>query len=406
MLGLFATIYSLRDMEGETGLTLYYTLLLGLIAGLMGVVFAGDFFSLYVFWEIMCLASYTLVAFRKEGWEPLEAGFKYLIMSVTGASTVLLAMSFLYATTGSLNFAYLAASFSDATPNPFLFLTMILIIVGFGINAAVVPFHTWLPDAHPAAPAPISAMLSGVVIKASVYALCRVLFSVFPLTRFHWGPLLAILSVVSMTIGNITALLQSDIKRLLAYSSIAQIGYILIGMATGSNLGLTGTNFHVFNHALMKGLAFLCAGAFIYRSKTRRLDEMAGIGRKMPLSALILSISLLALAGLPGLNGFMSKLVLFTSAIRGGIAWLAIAGVLNSAFSVAYYVRLIIILIRPQPSEKAAVAKEAPVVMLAPMCAMATFIVLFGVWPEPIQEFAQEAAASLTNLGVFTSAVI
>ncbi|MFQ6081159.1 MAG: complex I subunit 5 family protein [Candidatus Bathyarchaeia archaeon] len=399
MLGIFAAVYSFKYMERDTGLTEFHTLLLGMIAGMVGVVFAGDFFTLYVFWELMCLTSYTLVAFRKHSWEPLEAGFKYLIMSATGAVTILLAMSFLYGMTGTLNFASLAASLREVAPNEWLFLTLILIIVGFGINAAIVPFHTWLPDAHPAAPAPISAMLSGIMIETAVYALSRVLFLVFQSSQIHWGTVIAILSVVTMTGGNIMALLQSDVKRLLAYSSIAQIGYMLVGVAAGTRLGLTGTTFHIFNHALMKGLAFLCAGAFIYRAKTRKLNELTGIGRRMPMSTIALSIALFALAGMPPLNGFMSKFVIFTAAIPVGMAWLATVGVLNSAFSVAYYLRLILVLIRSKPARKAAIVKEAPVTMLAPMCVMSALIVLFGVWTDPVLNFAQRAATCLVNRG-------
>ena len=397
MIGLFAAVYSIKYMERDTGLTQYYTLLLGMVAGMTGVAFAGDFFTLFVFWELMCLTSYALVAFRKQRWEPIEAGFKYLIMSAAGSATILLAMSFLYGMTGTVNFASLAASLSNATPDGWLYVTLTLIIVGFGIKAAVVPFHTWLPDAHPAAPSPISAVLSGVMIETGVYALCRVLFVVFSPAQFHWGMVIAVLSVVTMTVGNVMALLQGDIKRLLAYSSIAQIGYILVGIAAGTELGLTGTTFHIFNHALMKGLAFLCAGAFIYRVKTRNLDELSGIGRKMPISTITLSIALFALAGMPGLNGFMSKFVLFTAAFPAGMAWLAIAGVLNSTFSVAYYLRLILLIIRPQPAGRVVAAKEAPITMLIPMCVMSAFIVIFGVWPEPVLAFAERAAGCLIN---------
>lgn len=405
MTGLFAAVYSISYMKHDTGLTEYYTLLLGLVAGMIGVVFAGDFFSLYIFWELMCLTSYALVAFRKQTPEPLEAGFKYLIMSAAAAATILLAMSFLYGLTGTVSFALLAITLNNVTPNRWMYVTLTLIIVGFGVNAAIVPFHTWLPDAHPAAPSPVSALLSGVVIETSIYALARVLFLVFPITQLDWRIIIALLSVVTMTVGNIMALLQNDIKRLLAYSSIAQIGYILVGIAAGNLTGLTGATFHIFNHALMKGLAFLCAGALIYRAGTRRLDELSGIGRRMPVSTITLAIALFALIGMPGLNGFMSKFVLFAATIPAGMAWLAVAGVLNSAFSAAYYMRVILVLIRSQPAEKVKAVKEAPVSMIAPMCVMSALIVLFGVWPEPVLNFAQTAAASLINLDPYISAV-
>jgi len=406
-LGTMAAIFSVRYMEEDSGLDKYYALLCTMVAGMVGVVFAGDFFNFFVFWETMCISSYVLVAFRTGRWEPIEAGFKYLVMSTFGTLLVLYAMSLLYGLTGTLNFAYMAQAISSTSAaSPVLYFILGLMIVGFGVSASIAPFHTWLPDAHPAAPSPISALLSGVVIKAGVYALCRISFLIFPLIHFHWGILIGIISVLTMTVGNILALWQNDVKRLLAYSSIAQIGYILVGVAAGTQLGLTGTIFHIFNHALMKGAAFLCAGAFIYRAETRMLHELSGIGRRMPISTITLSIALFGLIGMPPLNGFISKLILFTSAfLSPGMVWLAVAGVVNSAISAAYYLRFIVVLIRHEPAGKIAMFKEAPITMLAPICVMAAFIILFGIWPQPILDFAQEAAASLLRPEAYISAV-
>lgn len=397
-LGLCAIIYSFEYMKKDLDLTIYYTLFLVLLAGLIGVVFAGDFFTLYVFWEIMSLTSYTLVAFRKESWEPLEAGFKYLIMSATGAANVLLAISFVYATEGTLNFAYLTGRFNNAQASLFLLLILFLLIVGFGINAAIVPFHTWLPDAHPAAPAPISAMLSGVVIMVSIYALCRVLFLIFPFTIAYWRVLLAVLSLITMTLGNITALLQRDVKRMLAYSSIGHVGYVLAGLSVGTQLGLTGALLHIFNHALMKGDAFLCAGAIIHRIGTRKLDEMEGIGRKMPATAAAFGISLFALAGMPPLNGFVSELTIFTSTLQANLAWLGIAIVLNSVLSAGYYLRIVRAMLQSSRSEKIEKARGAPIIMLFPIGIIAILIVLFGIWPDPVLELARKAAEGLLSI--------
>ncbi len=394
-LGLLAMVYSWDYIEEENP-TLFYTLFLGLLIGLVGIVFAGDFFTLFIFWELMCLISYTMVAFRKERWEALEASFKYLIMSAAGGATILLAISFLYATAGTLNFIYLASFFRDSKPNLFLILTLILFIVGFGINAGVVPLHTWLPDAHPAAPTPISAMLSGVIIKASIYALCRILFFVF-FTGFFPGEmiLIASLSIITMTAGNIMALLQDDIKRLLAYSSIAHIGYILVGVSIGTQMALTGTILHILNHALMKGAAFLSAGAIIYRLKTRSLRNMAGVGRRMPVTVAAFAVSLFALTGMPPLNGFISELVLFTSSVQADMAWLGIAIIINSILSAAYVLRILRSLLRADGDGRWRNVKEAPLTMLLPICLMATLIILFGIWPDPVLDLAKRAADAL-----------
>jgi len=370
-----------------------------MISGMVGVAFAGDLFTLYVFWELMCVSSYVLVAFRKTEWEPIEAGLKYLIMSAAGSATLLLGMSLLYGMTGTLNFQSLAAALTGARQNAWLSLSFLLILIGFGVKASIVPLHTWLPDTYSAAPTPISALLSGAVTETGVYALARTLFSAFLAFQVQWGLVLAVLSIITMTLGNITALMQKDIKRLLAYSSIAQIGYMLVGIAVGTQLGLTGTFLQILNHALMKGTAFLCAGAIIYRIGTRQLGEMGGIGRKMPLTAVGLAISLFALTGIPPLNGFVGELTLFTSAVQANMSWLGIAIILNSILSAGYYLQVIRVLVEPASSEKLEKVKEAPLVMLVPICIMTVLIILFGVYPDPVLVLARKAAQSLLSMG-------
>jgi proton-translocating NADH-quinone oxidoreductase chain N len=394
-LGVAATIYSIKYMENDTGTPLYYTLLLAMISGMVGVAFAGDLFTLFVFWELMSIPSYVLVAFRKNEWEPIEAGFKYLIMSASGSATLLLGLSMLYGMTGTLNFEALTTAFAAGGSNPWPLLASLFILLGFGVKAAIVPLHTWLPDAHSAAPTPISAMLSGVVIETGVYALCRTFLTAFLSLQAQWSLILAVLSIVTMTLGNVTALLQRDVKRLLAYSSIGHVGYMLVGLAVGTQLGLTGTFLHVLNHALMKGTAFLCAGAIIYRTGTRQLADMEGIGRRMPITAIMFAISLFALIGMPPLNGFWSELTLFTSTVQANMAWLGIAIILNSILSAAYYLQVIRVLIKPTASETLEKSKEAPIAMLLPICVMVALIILLGIFPNSALSFAQKAAQSL-----------
>jgi proton-translocating NADH-quinone oxidoreductase chain N len=272
MLGIFASIFSMKYLERDTGIPLFYTLLILMIIGMIGAVFAGDFFTFFVFWEMMCISSYTLVAFRKEKWEPIEASFKYLIMSSAGSASILFGMSLIYGMCGTLSFTEISRILTE--PNIWVYIASIFIFIGLGIKSAIFPLHTWLPDAHSAAPSPISAMLSGVVVETGVYAICRIGFSIFSCIK--WLEVIAILSIFTMFIGNLTPLLQTDIKRLLAYSSIAHIGYMLAGISTGTILGLTGALMHIFNHAIMKGLAFLCSGVILYRLETRDMREMLG----------------------------------------------------------------------------------------------------------------------------------
>ncbi len=397
-LAFLINVYSLKYMERDSGLPLYYTMLVAMVCGILGVFFAGDLFTLFIFWELMCISSYVLVSFRKHMWEPVEAGIKYLIMSSAGSATLLLGMSMLYGLTGTLNFEGFTSALSGVKPDGWIYLMSLLILAGFGVKAAIVPLHTWLPDAYSAAPSPISAILSGIVTETGIYALSRMFFTAFIPVQIEWSTILAFLSVITMTLGNVTALFQNDLKRLLAYSSIAHIGYMLIGLSVGTQLALTGTILHIFNHALMKGAAFLCAGAIIYRLGARRLDEITGIGRRMPITATALGISLLALTGMPPLNGFVSELILFMSTAQANVIWLGIALVLNSILSTGYCLRVISAIAKSSSSEGVKKAREAPLLLTLPICIMSALVVLFGVWPDPVLELARRASLALLSI--------
>jgi proton-translocating NADH-quinone oxidoreductase chain N len=398
-LGFAATIYSMAYIENSNRPPFYYTLILTLISGMTGIVFSGDLLTLFVFWELMSISSYALVAFFKEQSASVEAGGKFLIMSAAGSATALFGISLLYGLTGTLNFSALGSAF-NGTANAWISIAALFIFLGFGVKAAVFPLHTWLPDAYTASPAPISAILAGIVIGPGVFALAKVFFTAFVSFQVSWGPIFAVLSVLTMLVGNITALMQSDIKRMLAYSSIGQVGYMLIGLAAGTQLGLSGTFLQFFNHALMKGAAFLCAGAIIYRLGTRELSEMQGIGRKMPLTAIALAISVTALIGLPPLNGFPGELTLFTSTVEANMTWLGVALLVNSVISAGFYLKIIYTLVQPISTPKVEqIKKEAPLLMLIPIIALTILIVVFGVWPDPLFKFAGDAAQSLVSLG-------
>ncbi len=395
MIGLLAAAYSMKYMERDTGLTEYYTLLLGMVAGMMGVTFSGDFFTLFVFWELMSLTSYALVAFRKERWAPIEAGFKYLIMSAAGGATILLAMSFLYGMTGTLNFADLATGLSGVVSTEWLYVTLTLIIVGFGVKAAIVPFHTWLPDAHPEAPAPISALLSGALVPTGAYALIRVLLLVFGSMPTVWQMTLLVFAVFTMFVGNLMALLQDDIKRLLAFSTIAQMGYILFGFSIASQQGLTGSLFHIMNHAIMKSLLFLCAGAFVHQVGTRSLSKLAGIRRTMPVTSMLLAIGAVAIAGIPPLNGFWSEWMIVLAGIEAEMLPFSALMIINILLSVAYYLRLIYVIVLKEPTPVSERGTKAPVSLLIPILVLAALCIAIGVYPGPFIALAQQAARAV-----------
>jgi proton-translocating NADH-quinone oxidoreductase chain N len=398
-LGFAAIIYSIAYVEDKPQTPFYYTLILALIAGMIGIVFAGDLLVLYVFWELMSVSSYALIALFKEEKTSIEASFKYLIMSAAGSATALFGISLLYGLTGTINFEGLTSALTGTAPTAWVYLAALFIFLGFGVKTAVFPLHTWLPDAYTAAPAPISAILSGIVIGPGIFAVAKIFFTAFLPIQAMWAPALAVLSVITMLVGNITALMQTDIKRILAYSSIGQVGYMLIGLAVGTELGLTGTFLQFFNHALMKGSAFLCVGAIIYRLGSRELSDVQGVGRKMPLTAFALSISIAALVGLPPLAGFPGELTLFTSTVQADLTWLGAVLLINSVISAGFYLRIIYTLIQPLSSAKAEQVKEAPLIMLIPILALAVLIILFGVWPDPLVNFAGDAAKALISIG-------
>jgi proton-translocating NADH-quinone oxidoreductase chain N len=285
--GFIAILFSGRYMQHDTGRPVYYALILGITTGMVGVVEAGDLFTLFVFWEVMVLCSYALVAFRKASWEPVEAGYKYLIMSAAGGVTALFAMSLLYGMTGTLNLAALARALGNASGGQWMYLSLTMIIAGFGLQAGMAPLHAWLPDAHSAAPAPVSAILSGAMVMTGVYGLLRLLPLVFLPLQGAWTLTLAVFAVASMFTGNLMALLQDDVKRLLAYSTIANVGYILLGLASQTIAGVTGSLFQMLNHAVVKALLFLCSGAYLHQVKTRNLRDLGGIGRRMPLTSAV-----------------------------------------------------------------------------------------------------------------------
>jgi multicomponent Na+:H+ antiporter subunit D len=398
MIGLLAAAYSVKYMERDTGLTEYYTLLLGMVAGMMGVTFAGDFFTLFVFWELMSLTSYALVAFRKERWAPIEAGFKYLIMSAAGGATILLAMSFLYGMTGTLNFTDIATGLSGVISTEWLYVTLTLIIVGFGVKAAIVPFHTWLPDAHPEAPAPISALLSGALVPTGAYALIRVLLLVFGSIPSVWQMTLLVFAVLTMFVGNLMALLQDDIKRLLAFSTIAQMGYILFGFSIASQQGLTGSLFHIINHAIMKSLLFLCAGAFVHQVGTRDLRKLEGIRQKMPVTSILLAIGAIAIAAIPPLNGFWSEWMIVLAGIEAEMLPYSALMIINILLSVAYYLRLIYVIVLKEPTPVSKKATEAPLSMLIPIIILAALCIIIGIYPGPFIALAEGAAKAAIGL--------
>jgi proton-translocating NADH-quinone oxidoreductase chain N len=392
-LGSAVAIYSARYMDHDKGTDLYYPLLILMVAGIVGLAMATDLLMLFVFFELMCVSSYALVAFRKERWEAVEAGLKYITMSAVGSVIALFGISLVYAEAGTLSYAGLVGMVTGGALSK---MAVLMLVLGFGVKAAIVPLHTWLPDAHSAAPSGISAMLSGIVIQSGFFALVKALL-IFAGAGVSYGGLLIALALITMTVGNIMAYIQlafqqADLKRILAYSSVAQMGYIILGVGIGLEYGVRtgfeGGLFHIMTHAFMKGLAFLCAGAIIHQLGTRDVRCMRGIGHSMRVTGFCMAIALLALAGAPPLSGFMSEWMVFRAALEtsGTIGtWsIAIVGIalFNTVLALGYYLTIIKTMYLRVRVKDVVMAKDPSPYMLAPIVALATLTVLLGIWPE------------------------
>jgi len=372
------SIYSISYMEKYTAKPLYYTLLMLMVAGMNGIILTGDLFNLFVFFEIAVISSYALVAFGTEE-EELEASFKYQVLSSLGSLSILLGIVIILGRTGALNMADISTLLATQPRAFSLNFVAALFLFGFGLKASLVPFHAWLPDAHPAAPSPVSAMLSGVFIKvAGVYALTRIFFNVLGMTA-TLSSLLLILGIISMVVGALLALGQEDIKRLLAYSSISQIGYVMIGLGTGTPLGILGGLFHLFNHATFKSLLFLCAGSAEYTTGTRELKKLGGLTERMPISGYTSAIGSLAIAGVPPFNGFWSKLFIVIALVQSGKWAVAVITILISVLTLGYFLKVQRLAFFGRIPERWKNIREVPGGMCFALIVLAIICLLVGI---------------------------
>jgi len=386
------SVYSVNYMEKFTAKWKFYTLFFLMLGGMNGVIITGDMFNLFVFLEIAAVASYALVAFGTERQE-LEAAFKYAVMGTVGSLFILLGIAFLYSYTSTLNMADMAGVLAQKGTGNIALMVSVLFLMGFGLKAALVPFHAWLPDAHPSAPAPISAMLSGVLIKSlGVYALCRIFYNVLGLTPAI-SSILMFLGVLSMVVGVVLAIGQWDFKRLLAYHSISQIGYVILGIGLGTPLGILGGLFHLFNHSVFKSLLFLNSGAVEYAAGTRNLQRMGGLAEKMPLTGTTTFLASMSIAGIPPFNGFWSKLLIIIAVVKAQRYGYAFWAVLASILTLASFMKVMKYAFFGALKEKLSRVKECPLFMKLSMGALAAICLAGGllVIPAVNELFLQRA---------------
>ena len=378
LIAFSVSIYSISYMKRFTSKWKFYTLFLLMVAGMNGVVVTGDIFNLFVFLEIASVASYALVAFGTERHE-LEAAFKYTVMSTVGSLFILLGIVFLYSYTSTLNMADMANILAQKSASSIIIMVSVLFIMGFGLKAALVPFHAWLPDAHPSAPAPISAMLSGVLIKSlGIYTLCRFFYNIIGINS-SFSSILMILGTLSMVIGVFLAIGQWDFKRLLAYHSISQIGYVILGIGLGTPLGIIGGLFHLFNHSVFKSLLFLNSGAVEYATGTRDLKKMGGLMTRMPVTGTTTLIASMSIAGIPPFNGFWSKLIIIIAAVQANRLGYAFWAVLASILTLASFTKVMKYAFFGELRKIWSEIKEVPFFMKIAMVILALICVVGGV---------------------------
>jgi multicomponent Na+:H+ antiporter subunit D len=378
----------------------FYTMYLLCLAGLLGITVTGDAFNVFVFLEISALATYALIALGRHR-RALLAAYQYLIIGTIGATFYVIGVGMIYLVTGSLNIHDISGRLASAPPelSRSIMTGLAFIVVGVCLKLALFPLHVWLPNAYAYAPSVATAFLAGTATKVAVYLLIRMLFTEFGGTiNVHKIPVmdvLLIMSVAGMVIASLLAVFESNAKKLFAYSSVAQIGYITLGIALANEAGLAGGIVHLFNHAVMKTALFMALGAMLYRAGSVEIGDLAGLGRKMPLTTAALVVCGLGLIGVPGTAGFISKWYLAIGAIEHGLWPLAFVIVATSLLAVVYVGRIVEAAYFRDPIQKTFTAREPPLSMLAAILLLAAATIWLGIDTRITADVASEAARSL-----------
>ncbi|MDD2777696.1 MAG: monovalent cation/H+ antiporter subunit D family protein [Methanocellales archaeon] len=402
MAAIYSREYVAKELH-ESKTVPYYTLLMLMTGGMMGASVTGDLFNLFVFFEILSISSYALVAITGKK-VAIMASYKYLLLGAIATSFTLVGIAYLYILTGTLNMADLSVRLQSVYgvggSSWTLIAALAFFMVGYCIKAALFPLHTWLPDAHSMAPSSISAVLSGILIKVGALAIIRVLFNIFqPEFVVETIPITSMISwmaAAAIIAGSLFAISQTDIKRMLAYSSVAHIGFIILGIGLATGYGTTGGILHIFNHAMAKGCLFLCAGAIIYKTGIRNIDDLAGLGNKMPFTMAAFTIASLSMIGIPPTAGFVSKFYLGLGALETGTwsGWVFIGTILvGSLLTAVFYMKVINNIYFKEPLLREDVQRdETPLGMLIPILILAGGCVIFGLFPRIPLSLAEPAA--------------
>ena len=379
IVGSISCLYSVLHVSPKESLSeRYYALLLMVTGTVMAATFSGDLLTLFIFWEATAAGACFLVAYKKSR-ESLESALKYLVMVIIASGFIIYGLSLIYGLTGSLNF-WTVKEVLLTTANPqLLLIAFAFLVAGYAIETAIVPFHMWMPDAYTAAPDSASAFLSAIVDQGSYYVLLRVLlFILTPTAVVDWRFTVAIFSALTMIVGNLFALAQQNVKRMVSYVCIADIGYNLIAITSLTSIGLMGNLFFFFVAAMETALAFMVIGVF-KRMGFETLEDLSGMGRKMPLTSLAFVCAALSFSGVPLFAGFIAKYMVFTSVLQSSVAWLALVGVLNSVLQSAYFLRVIHHLYAQAPKNDVDI--KEPKKLLVPIYLLVSIIIVLGLFP-------------------------
>jgi len=392
--------YALRTVEKEIAphqISLFYTTFLLCLVGLLGIAQTGDVFNLFVFLEISSLSSYVLIAMGEQR-RALTAAFQYLIMGSVGATFLLIGIGLLYAETGTLNMLDLHQRLHPILDHRTVHTGFAFIVVGIALKLALFPLHLWLPNAYKYAPSVVSVFLAATATKVAVYIMLRMVFGVFSNDFVRITPtdhMFLLLGVFGVILASVAAIYQTDVKRLLAYSSVAQVSYMVLGMGLASVLGITATLVHVFNHALMKGALFMACGALVYRVGSSQFENLNGLGRQMPWTFSAIFIAGLSLIGIPGTAGFISKWYFMLAALEQQSWLIALVILLGSLLTVIYMWKIVEVMFLRPASDTVASVKEAPVSLLIPMWVLVIANIYFGFNTELTVNVADSAAKLL-----------
>ncbi|QIR15642.1 monovalent cation/H+ antiporter subunit D family protein [Shewanella aestuarii] len=398
---MFAANTSIQKELSADRHTLFYSLYLLSLTGMYGIVATGDAFNVFVFLEISSLSAYALIALGNDR-RALWAAFQYLIMGTIGATFILIGIGMLYQMTGTLNMSDLAIRLADVGHTRTVFAAFAFLIVGICLKLALFPLHLWLPNAYAYAPSIVTAFLAATSTKVAVYLLIRFTFTVlgisFSFTTLPLQSILMVLGLAGVFVASITAIYQQNVKHILAYSSIAQVGYMIIGYSINTSTGIMATLLHLFNHALMKSALFLALGAVMYRIGSVKLNQFQGLGKQMPFTMAAIVVGGLSLIGVPLTVGFISKWYLLIASVEAGMWPVAVLILLGSLLAIVYIWRIVEMAYFRPPLPGRETVKEAPWSFLAPIWALVVANIYFGIDTRLSVQVAQAASQSLFGI--------